>query len=195
MTTWLSYLWVRKCLRVYIAINATSRSCLWRYFVMFMTMIHSFSFSIRLLRVGPYCNYNGLYYYSSERVTRAGWELLTIYLRWNPLTRSLAILLMRFSTWWTVCSTTRVVSCVMHLYSVEWSRTSNNYFPMRIKGQHTCFRSNIKLRPYTWLHCVVSFVHNAIDMQLMLYAHLLGNVTHVAIEGNWCAHSYFGDSL
>ena len=110
--TWLSYLWVRKCLRVHINIIATSRSCLWRYFFTYMTMmIHSFSFSIRLLRVGPYCNYNGLYYYSSERVTRAGWELLTIYLRWNPLTRSLAILLMRFSTWWTVCSTTRVVSC------------------------------------------------------------------------------------
>jgi len=111
LTTWLSYLWVRKCLRVYIDIIATSRSCLWRYFVTYMTMIHSFSFSIRLLRVGPYCNYNRLYYYSSERVTRAGWELLTIYLRWNPLTRSLTILLMRFSTWWTVCSTTRVVSC------------------------------------------------------------------------------------
>ena len=142
-----------------------------------------FSFGITLLRVGPYCNYNGLYYYSSERVTRAGWELLTIYLRWNPLTRSLAILLMRFSLPGEPYVQQQELYHVMHLYSVEWSRTSNNYFRMRIKGKHTCFQSNIKLRPYTWLHCVVPFVHNVMDMQLMLYAHLLGMLHTSLLKG------------
>ena len=200
MTTWLSYLWVRKYLRVYIDIIASSRRtckpCWWRYFVTYMTMmIHSFSISIRLLRVGPYCNYNGLYYYSSERVTRAGWELLTIYLRWNPLTRSLAILLMRFSTWWTVCSTTRVVSCDAFIFGRVIAHVQQ-LLPNAYQRPAYMLPIQHKASPiYTWLHCVVPFVHNVMDMQLMLYAHLLGNVTHVAIEGNWCAHPYFGDSL
>ena len=97
LTTCLSSLWVRKHLRVYTS-RMARKPCWRRYLVTYMMML-LFEYIFRAVRSCAYCNNNGLYYYSFERVTRAGRELLTIYLRWNPLTRSLAILFMRFSTW------------------------------------------------------------------------------------------------
>ena len=134
-------------------------------------------------------------YYSSERVTRASWELLTIYLRWNPLTRSLAILLMRFSTWWTVCSTTRVVSCDAFIFGRVIAHVQQ-LLPNAYQRPAYMLPIQHKASPIhmTALRCSIC-TQCVIDMQLMLCAHLLGNVTHVAIEGNWCAHPYFGGSL
>ena len=134
LTTCLSSLWQRKYLRVYVDNIASSRRtrepCWWRYFVKCM-MIDSPVYD--LLRYYAYCRFNGIYYYSFEKS----------YLRWLRTVDDIPSLKsshMKFSNSAHALLVNRMFikkSCIMwciYIRSSEstQSRTSNNYFPLRI---------------------------------------------------------------